>query len=104
MGGLDEFIARRNVQYGKPGYDLKKAMRQSARAWPSLSMRTRYWFNCACSNGSSSTRPHSVMKSTTVVLLNVRGVVESMDYNAKNTNTVMLPDAHRVWRVFGRIA
>jgi tetratricopeptide (TPR) repeat protein len=24
----DEFIARRNAQYGKPGYDLKKAMRQ----------------------------------------------------------------------------
>jgi len=24
----DEFIARRNAQYGRPGYDLKKAMRQ----------------------------------------------------------------------------
>jgi hypothetical protein len=23
-----EFIARRNAQFGKPGYDLKKAMRQ----------------------------------------------------------------------------
>lgn len=24
----DEFIARRNAQYGKPGYDLKMAMKQ----------------------------------------------------------------------------
>ena len=24
----DEFIARRNAQFGKPGYDLQKAMRE----------------------------------------------------------------------------
>lgn len=34
----------------------------------------------------------------------LRGVVASMDYNEKNTNTVMIPSAHKVWRVFGRIA
>jgi hypothetical protein len=33
----------------------------------------------------------------------VRGVIESRDDNKVNTNTVMLPDFHRVWRVFGVI-
>lgn len=33
----------------------------------------------------------------------LRGVIASMDYTEKNTNTVMLPSAHNVWRVFGRI-
>ncbi len=32
----------------------------------------------------------------------VRGVIESIDYNAENTNTVMLPSSHKVWRVFAR--
>ncbi|MFX6031782.1 hypothetical protein ABTE99_19600, partial [Acinetobacter baumannii] len=27
----DEFIARRNAQFGKPGYDLEKAMRERSR-------------------------------------------------------------------------
>jgi hypothetical protein len=27
----DEFIARRNAQFGKPGYDLQKAMRERLR-------------------------------------------------------------------------
>ncbi len=33
----------------------------------------------------------------------IRGVIESMDYNAENRNTVMLPSAHKVWRVFARV-
>ena len=33
----------------------------------------------------------------------LRGVIASMDYDEKNTNTVMLPSCHKVWRVFGRI-
>lgn len=33
----------------------------------------------------------------------VRGTVESMDYCKENKNTVMLPSAVKVWRVFARI-
>ncbi len=30
---------------------------------------------------------------------NVRGIVETFDYNQENTNTVLRPSKHRVWRV-----
>lgn len=33
----------------------------------------------------------------------VRGITESMDYNKENKNTVMLPSAHKVWRVFATV-
>lgn len=34
----------------------------------------------------------------------LRGVVETMDYNKVNENTVLIPSAHKVWRVFGVMA
>jgi hypothetical protein len=30
-------------------------------------------------------------------------IIESIDYNKVNTNTVMHPSSHKVWRVYGRI-
>lgn len=33
----------------------------------------------------------------------MRGITESLDYNQENKNTCLLPSAHKVWRVFGRI-
>ena len=32
-----------------------------------------------------------------------RGITHSLDYNKVNTNSVMLPSAHEVWRAFARI-
>lgn len=33
----------------------------------------------------------------------VRGPVESVDYNKKNENTVLLPSRHKIWLVGGTI-
>jgi hypothetical protein len=33
----------------------------------------------------------------------IKGIIEAIDYDKKNTNTVLRPSTHNVWRVFATI-